>query len=283
MVKAERAKRREDWVSVEGPFTTADLEELGTFGAIEKLSLTEQPLVTGVIAKGLRSVLSVDQLWLWCTVTRAAMRYLVSIPGIRILDVLDIRNPGRLSGFSSAQALHEFRCSLCLTEEDLLEIATCRSLQQIGVQSSQLTQKALKRLLKLPNLRSLDIEGTRFDDRMAALISESETLQALDVGATRLTRKGLEHIVQLPQIRSLDLWATRLEETDFDLLAQLPQLEYLSVGGNSFAPQKFNPDSLFERLCQVASLSRLWLDGVILNDEQKLRFEQRFTQFRLTV
>jgi Leucine Rich repeat len=143
--------------------------------------------------------------------------------------------------------------------------------------------KSLKKLLALPNLQSLDIEATKFNDRMAAVLHESPTLRSLDIGATRITGKGLEHIARLQHLRSLDLWATRLEEADFDLLARLPQLEYLSVGHYYGIRTPFNPDTLLKRLSAIASLKRLWLDGVLLTDAQKEKYKSRFADFRHTI
>lgn len=49
----------------------------------------------------------------------------------------------------------------------------------------------------MPNLTALDLEGTRFDDKMAEKISRSTTIGSLDVGGTRLTRAGLAHLVTM--------------------------------------------------------------------------------------
>jgi hypothetical protein len=40
-----------------------------------------------------------------CNVTRTAMRHVVGIPGLQVLDVLGSKPPGRLAGFSSATTL----------------------------------------------------------------------------------------------------------------------------------------------------------------------------------
>lgn len=281
MTSSKKPQIKNDPFNFDDSVTATELRGLTRYGPIERLSLTGKSLLTTAVAKGLKGLQSVEHLWLWRKTTRTAMRYVVAIPGLRKLDVLGIESPGHLSGFSAAAALETFRCNLYLTKDDLLEVSSCRTLCEIGAQGAELTTSVLKKLFAMPNLQSLDIEGTRFDDRMAAHLHLCPSLHTLDIGATRLTRKGLEHIVRLPQLRSLDLWATRLHEADFDLLVQLPNLEYLSVGHGG-GRQRFDPDTLLPRLRAVSSLKRLWLDGVRLTDAQKDKYETHFSDFRHT-
>jgi hypothetical protein len=268
-------------VELKGPFVAADLRRLASLERIENLALTGQPLVTVAIARGLASLKSVTRLWLWCDVTRTAMRYVVAIRGLQVLDVLNVRPPGRLKGFSAASSLEVFRCNHCLNDLDLIEIAACRSLKEIAAQSASLTMAALEALLDIPGLQSLDLEGSNFDDRFAARLSKSQTLRSLDVGATRLTREGLKQICRMTQLRSLDLWSSQITEPDVDLLAELPHLEYLSIGqldGETI----FNADTLLPRLRAIRSLERIWLDGVILSPTARAELDERYKYVRVT-
>ncbi|MFN8986607.1 MAG: hypothetical protein ACK5VR_09895, partial [Burkholderiales bacterium] len=100
---------RLDWTKLEGRVSAADIRSLRNKGAIEKLSLTKMPTLTAKVAQGLSSLHSVDHLWLWCDVTRTAMRRIIALPGLRILDILNIVKPGRLEPFSAASNLEIFR------------------------------------------------------------------------------------------------------------------------------------------------------------------------------
>lgn len=269
------------WVELKGPITAADLRRLRGLGHLDRLSVTDQALLTAEIARGFSALKSARWLWLWCDVTRTAMRHVVSIPGIQVLDVLSIRHPGHLAEFSSATTLETFRCNTGLTEADLLEIGSCHSLRALGVQSSTLTSRALDALLEIPGLESLDLEGTKFDDAMAARISTSKSLRSLDVGATLVTRRGLEHICRMKQLRALDLWATSIVEADLELLAGLPELEYLSLGGVD-GDTTLNAKTLLPRLQAIPSLQRIWLDGVPLSADEKATLQKRYTYARIT-
>lgn len=275
-------KNREDeWVSLMGEICRADIEGLAPRGQIEKLSITNAPLLTAEVAQALTVLTGVSWLWLWCEVSRSAMKSVISVAGLRTLDVLSLDGPGRLPSFASAKALEVVRCNHCLTAADLLAIAKGDALREIGAQGADLSAHVLDQVLNLPHLESLDLEGTKFTDEMAKQVSRSKRLLSLDVGATRLTRKGLSHICRMEQLRSLDLWATRLDQRDIDLLRGLPNLEYVSVGGVS-DQMTFDPKKLLPQLAAIPSLRRIWLDGVAVDADQVVELQKRYSYVRVT-
>lgn len=277
-----KAPPKDDWTKLEGRISAGDIRRLGSRGAIEKLSLTKMPTLTAKVAQGLSSLQSVDQLWLWCDVTRTAMRHVIAVPGLRTLDILNIVKPGRLESFSAASNLEVFRGNHYLTEEDLLQITTCKSLRELGAQGAEVSLRAIRQILELPKLESLDLEGSEFNDEMAEQISTSTLLTSLDIGATRITRAGLKHLCKMRQLRSLDLWAiASIQESDLDLLTELPNLEYVSVGEYSEVAS-FNAETLLPRLNAVSSLKRIWLDGVRLDPPHRESLEARYEAVRIT-
>ena len=268
------------WYSVERDIDPEVVQQLSQVGLIEKLSITNIPLITVDLAKRF-SRLRVDQLWLWCDVTRRAMRHVIQLPGLRVLDVLCIRGPGQLENFQKAEKLEEFRANHCMTEADLLQVAQCAQLRELGAQHAEISINSLSAILSLPSLTTLDLEGTRFDDKMAKRVSRSKTITSLDLGATRITRVGLEHLVQMEQLRSLDLWATDLSERDLRLLLNLPNLEYLSLG-NYDGLHQLQSNEVTQLILESPGLKRVWLDGVILDVTQKSALEARLESLRIT-
>lgn len=279
--RMKQANASDDWVTLKGPIKPVDIRALRALGHIEKLSITDGPLLTAKAAQAFTALPSVSWLWLWCEVTRTAMRSVIGVRGLRVLDVLSITAPGKLERFASATSLETFRGNHYLSEEDLLKITTCKSLRELGAQNASLSPRVIEALLSLPKLESLDLEATVFDDQMAKKISSSTGLLSLDVGATRLTRRGLLHICQMQQLRSLDLWATGIEEQDIELLCDLPNLEYLSIGDIE-GSSKFNAEALLPRLAAIRSLQRVWLDGIGVTSHQKAELEARFSTVRVT-
>lgn len=272
-------KQKDGWVSIEGPFTEKDFRPLKKYCKIEKLSLTKQPVVTAKIASGLSSLQSVRQLWLWSSITRTAMRHVISLPNLEVLDILEIRHPGSLSKFSEAISLKEFRCNHCMTEADLLEISTLPMLQELGAQNSSISQPALEALLQMPKLEYIDLEATDFNDEMAAIISKSNMIKHLEIGASKLTSEGLKKISGMSQLQTLDIWSTNIHESDLKLLSKLPNLEYLSLGGH-IDQSRFTAKGVLPYLKDMPSLKRLWLDGIVLTENEKKELEETYEYFR---
>lgn len=268
------------WYSLEHDVDPEVIRQLEQLVPIEKLSLTKIPLITVELAKRL-SGLRVEHLWLWCDVTRRAMRHVVQLPGLRELDVLCMRGPGELANFRKARDLEIFRANHYMTEEDLFQVTQCESLRELGAQNVELSLASISAILSLPSLTSLDLEATRFDDRMAKRTSRSKTIKNLHVGATRITRTGLEHLVRMEQLSSLDLWATALNELDLRLLLNLPNLEYLSLGNYDGLPP-LNSDEVTRLILECPSLRRVWLDGIQLQTTQKEALEARLDSLRVT-
>lgn len=268
------------WYSLKRGVEPDIVRQLEQVAPVERLSLTEIPLITVKLAQRL-SCLRVERLWLWCDVTRRAMRHVIQLPGLRVLDVLRIRGPGALGNFSKAQHLEVFRANHYMTENDLLQVTQCTHLRELGAQNAKLTSASLSAILALPRLASLDLEATRFDDGMAKRVSRSKTIAFLDIGATHITRVGLEHLVQMEQLRSLDLWATALNEDDLRLLLNLPNLEYLSLGNHDDLPS-LNSGEVTRLILESSSLKRVWLDGIQLEATQKEALEARLDSLRMT-
>lgn len=277
----QQAKVEDDGVKLAGSVSAKAIRELERFGDIDRLSITRDSLLTTGLAQAFGALKSVKQLWLWCDVTPPAMQHVIGIPGLRVLDVLHIRHPGRLKSFQDANTLEEFRCNTGLTARDLLAVCMCQSLREIGAQSSMLNATVIDALLQLPALQSLDIEGSNFDDTMAEQLSASRCLRSLDIGATGITRRGLDAISRMDQLTSLDLWATGITDNDLDLLARLPSLEYLSLGNVEGGPA-FDAGIILPRLLSMPSLRRIWLDGIELSPEQRASLEAKCSMVRIT-
>jgi Leucine-rich repeat (LRR) protein len=270
---------KDGWLSIEGPFESKDIKRLKSHDHIEKLSLTKQSLITAKIANGLNSLSSVTWLWLWCSVTRTAMRNVVAIPDLEVVDILEIRHPGKLTNFQQASNLKTFRCNHYMTEADLLEISNLPTLQELGAQNSAITPKSLEALLCIPTLEHIDLEATEFNDSMAATVAESKTIKHLEVGATQLTSEGLGSIAKMEQLQSLDIWAVNIAEKDLEFLFNLPNLEYLSIGGVD-DQASLTAKGVLPRLKEITSLKKVWLDGIILSQSEASELKERYEYFR---
>ena len=273
--------RKNDWVELKGNFRISDIDALEMRGPIEKVAVTEtRPLSVGA-ARAFARLQGVKWLWLWSDVPRSAIEPLLTVRGLKTLDILALRDPGKLSGFELAESLTVYRCNHYMTAGDVQAEAKSKSIHELGAQNAQVSASVIERLLEMPYLESLDLEGTRFNDDMARQLSQSKRLRAIDLGATKLTGKGLKYLSQMHQLRELDLWATAITQRNLDLLRSLPNLEYLSVGGYSHE-KGYDAQRLLKQLASFPSLKRIWLDGVRVNEAQKAELERRYSYVRLT-
>ena len=271
------------WVDINGPITIEKLKRLKKYEHIERLSSKQNTLLTAKIAQDFKLLRSVSQIWLWCDVTRAAIRYVVGINNLKFLDVLCIKGVGKIDNFADASTLERFLCAHAhyLTYEDISAISSCKSLKSFCLNTCRLETKTIHKFLELPNLETLELEDSNFDDKMAESIAESRSIKNLEIGNTRLTKKGLFYICRMKQLEALDIWATKVKENDLDILVELPNLKYLSVGP-SYEGNDFTPKMLIEKLGAIKSLKRIWIDGVKFNKSEKAILEDKYEQVRIT-
>jgi len=89
----------------------------------------------------------VGTITLWCEVTRAALRHIVSCPNLKELVVFHLRSLGTLTGFEKASYLTYFSALYGLKDTDLLQISKCASLEKLGAQQAEITKVALLSLI----------------------------------------------------------------------------------------------------------------------------------------
>lgn len=273
----------DEWMELQAPITIESLNDLEKLGHIEKISVRQNPLLTAKIAKGFKAVRSAGQIWLWCEVTRVAISHIVTVPNLKMLDVLSIKSAGKLSNFSVATSLKRFYCDNtdALGPDDFQEISSCKSLKEIHIPNSTLTTQIIHYFLQLPNLHVFDIEASNLNDEMASFISSSQTIETLEIGATNISHRGLSDICKMNKLKSLDIWATNIRQEDLDLLENLPQLEYLSVG-QGYDDNSFDSESLISKLAKINSLKRVWFDGVEFSSDEKMMLSPKYDKVQIS-
>lgn len=286
--KKKSDARDEAWTSLEGNFTADDLRAVARGQApIPHLSITRTRF-TQPKAAGLRGM-KAEWLWLWCKVTKPAMREVLAVEGLRALDVLEIEGPGPMPSFGPAATLEEFRCPTGLSTQDLEAVVQAPALKRLGIHGSKLDISVVRTLAAMPTLRHLDIEASNVDDEMIAIIASHPTLTGLDIGNTRVTSNRFAHICRMHQLESLDLWETAIGIDALQQLTALDRLEYLSLGkvdgsGTPGIRVEGNPSldagAVVDLLLRMPSLKRVWLDGIRLSPEQRRALRSRLEQLQ---
>lgn len=271
-------------IQLEGPLTAGCLDALASHGPLQSLSIDDHAVFGLRQARELLSLPGVDWLRLWCPATRAAASLLLEIPGLRVLELSELRTGGTLRGFDVPRTLERFYWPwYSLQPGDFAAIAQSPTLQTVGTGHSDFTSQDFDALLAMPRLESLDLESCGIDDALASRLRTGTSLRSLFLALNPLTRAGLRHIVALESLRELDLWETAITLDDLELLQALPQLEYLSIGCGDpeQATHRYDPDRLLPLLARLPSLQRLELDGIVLDETQRAAYAARFAELKL--
>jgi hypothetical protein len=266
---------------ISGEFTRAHIEALAARGDLTQLSLRRDTPLTEPVAPGLAALASVEDCWLGCNATRAALRHVLALPRLRELQVFGLATPGRLAGtVAAATHLEVFRASW-LTESDLLSLARSHTLRELWSHGAKITPRVVDAFAAMPRLESLDIEDCRFDDAMAERLAVSTTITSLWVCNTRLTGRGLAALCRMRQLRELDLWMTQITADDLSLLATLPALTKVTLGSYNGDPDALRGKDVVPALRKIRKLKTVWLDGVVLSASQRRAIEKRYPEVRI--
>ena len=275
-----------DKIDILAPFKKDELDSLPMDAVINQLNVTKRRIGTGSFlftteaARRLAQTAGIKSLWLWCDVSRAALKDIARIPNLQRLDVLEIRGPGYVCGLEQASELKIVRVAIGCSARDAQGLLNAKGLCELSLQSSHISEKLVAGIAALPQLRILDLEGSDFDDTMAATLATSKSIENFSAGASRLTRKGLRHLCKMKQLKDLDLWACRLSVGDLTELEALPNLEYLSFGSTR-QPSPIDSEALIAGLDRLSALKRIWLDGVDMSPAQIASLNKRYEKARI--
>ncbi|XP_070575082.1 C-Maf-inducing protein-like isoform X2 [Ptychodera flava] len=113
----------------------------------------------------------------------------------------------------------------------LLNSGSFGNLECLNLAFTHVTSACAETIIRLPNLKYLNLWSTNFGDAGLQLISEHLLkLQVLNLCETPVTDKGLNCLTQIKSLRRLNLNSTQLSALTFvKLKAQLPSLEECDV------------------------------------------------------
>lgn len=271
-------------IELEGPLTAGSLGALASRGPLQHLSIRDRAVFGLRQARELRSLPGIEHLRLFCPVTRAAASLVLEVPGLRVLELFELRAGGRLSGFDIPRSLERLHAPwYALQPGDFEAIARSFTLRAIGTGNAVITPAAFDALLAMPRLDWLSLESSGIDDALASRLRTGTPLRSLFLAVNPLTGTGLRHIAALESLRELDIWETGVTLDDLELLQALPQLEYLSLGCGDpeYATRRYDPDHLLPLLARMPSLQRLELDGIALTETQRAAYAARFAELKL--
>jgi hypothetical protein len=196
--------------------------------------------------------------------------------------VLQLGGPSwvRQRGFDGPFRVFDRVIGIETTGDELEHVRRLRSLQVVWIQGAA-SNRQLRMLEELPNLRALDMNWLEVDDEGVIKVDEDgiwltenfrlpklPSLRGLSLETTAFRGEGLENI---PAVETLDLTDTEVDDRAMGQLAHLHQLKDLSLFGT-----KITDDGL-RHLSGLENLEHLSLSGV---SDHGLRHLARLKQIR---
>ena len=114
---------------------------------------------------------------------------------------------------------------------DLVQLKHLPSLETLDFNGiRRVTDAGFANIRWLPNLRTLNLGGTRISDDGLANVSNLGKLETLHLWLTTITDDGLEHVAKLPNLRMLNLWDAQISDEGLKHLQKMKSLRRLCVG-----------------------------------------------------
>jgi len=245
----------------------------------KSLTVLNQKFISADLIRGLASCKELRNLHLNCEVARTAIKQVLALNCVEELSIFSVRSPGKkLCGFEGAERLKVFRCEFDLSSSDFIAISKSCTVKELVANNTKIDIHSVEALLRMPNLKSLNLEATDLDDGLVSILADSTRLTSLEIGATKITTRGLEKISEMKQLESLDIWATNISNGDLEMLLKLNNLKYLSIG--NYMDQNIITSSVALPIIEkLRSLEQLFLDGVVITDSERKYLAAKYDYF----
>lgn len=135
-----------------------------------------------------------------------------------------------------------------------------RSLQNLVLSESPLTDVGLARLERLSSLQTLNLRGTPISDASLEHLQHLKNLQELYLSETKITDAGLVHLAAMPQLRGLYLRGTLITDAGVQQLGRLSQLRTLDLSDTKIT------DAGLQYVRSLTALRQLDLTGTNISD-----------------
>jgi len=118
-----------------------------------------------------------------------------------------------------------------ISDSALRHIRGLSKLQELDLSMTSLTDDGLMHLTKLTSLRSVMLDGTRASDEAAAVMGSLPLLEELTMIETRVTDEGIKSLARSRSLRELLLNDTAIGDEGALMLGSISSLEFLDLSG----------------------------------------------------
>lgn len=227
---------RELYLTVAVTITDDFLKALATFPALEKLNLLTNNVAVNEFGIDLSQLTSLKDLELG---NRDGTEEL-NAPSAELLSaIVTIPNLERLSLSTTS----EYDRAEAAKAIEAVNFSNLIHLEELKLESVDISTKTLAEIGKLSNLKYLILEGGYSPENNAIEQFDCEqlvNLKRLGLSYRPVTAAVLAQIATLPNLEELNLIETSIDISwdEFALLKQMPKLKYLYLDRNNISPEK---------------------------------------------
>lgn len=147
-----------------------------------------------------------------------------------------------------------------LTDRGVRCLASLRELRELNLSDTDISGEGFSALSGLHKLEKLDLHHSGFADEGARHLGALDSLRFLDLAQTKIGDAGLKYLSSLPNLNQFELAFTDISDVGLRHLAKLPSLRSLNLVGT-----KVKGDA-FAYFRPTGALESVWLDGASLTD-----------------
>ena len=142
----------------------------------------------------------------------------------------EIQALGKLEKLTSL----DLRGNVNITDQGVVQLARLAKMKGLGLHGVSATDEAIKILIDLPELESLDLGHTRVSDAGLERLSSSNTLKVLHLaGCQHITDHGMESVAKMTSLTFLNIYANpHLTDEALEPLAKMSGLTDLLIQEN---------------------------------------------------
>ncbi|HUS07472.1 MAG TPA: hypothetical protein VMZ52_14290 [Bryobacteraceae bacterium] len=138
-----------------------------------------------------------------------------------------------------------------IEDSDLLQLAGLKSLTELDLSETRITDIGFQALKSLTNVSRINLYySEQIGDGALAAMKGWKQLRSVNLRGTKVTDAGLVHLAGLP-IETLDVGYSLFTDNGFDALVNLPKLKYLAAGGNKITDTGLNSLRLLTSLTEL--------------------------------
>ena len=101
-------------------------------------------------------------------------------------------------------------------EQGIATLSDVKSLQELNLRNTPVTSKGIRHLVKLPQLRTLDLSSTRVDRSGLETLLECKSLEVLRLQAIWLTADDIRPLLEHSALKELDVSGTLLSPSEVE-------------------------------------------------------------------